>query len=214
MSERETVVRGPSVGARQAVRAIEKAAAAGNAEAQFQLGVMYANGDEVPLNYSRAAELIRQAAEQGLVAAQSTLAWLCANGYGVAQSDEEARGWYLKAAEQGSAKDQYVVGTMYRFAQFGAARDPEAALEWYRRAADGGFAPAQFALGKMLMDGKQLPEDRVAAFQWLSLAHVNGSKRAEDAVKELLRRMTPEEVLRAKAEMLATAGHHLGDADS
>jgi hypothetical protein len=103
---------------------------------------------------------------------------------------------------------------MYRFAQYGVARDPDAALDWYRQAADQGFPPAQFAIGKMLMDGKGVPEDRVAAFQWLSLAHVNGSPRAEGAVKELLQRMTPDEVLRAKAEMLATAGNSLDETDT
>ena len=198
---------------RQAVAALERAAEGGNAEAQFRLGVMYANGDEVPLNYSRAAELIRQAAGQGMVSAQSTLAWLYANGYGVDQRDDKAREWYLKAAEQGSAKDQYVVASMYRFAQFGAARNIAASLEWYRRAADQGFAPAQFALGRMLMEGKHIAEDRVAAFQWLSLAHVNGSKRAEGAVRDLLKRMTPDEVERAKAGMLSVARQSLGGAE-
>ena len=146
-----------------------------------------------------------------MVAAQSTLAWLYANGYGVRQDDDAAREWYLKAAEQGSPKDQYVVGTMYRFGQFGAGRDPGAAVDWYRSAAEQGFSPAQFALGRMLMDGKHVPEDRIGAFQWLSLAHVNGSKRAQDAVKELLKRMTPAEVVRAKAEMLAVAGPRLSE---
>jgi TPR repeat protein len=209
----KTASGGPSPETMRAIAALEVAAAAGNPDAQLRLGVMYANGDEVPLNYSRAAELIGQAAEQGLVDAQSTLAWLYANGYGVAQSDDGAREWYTRAAEQGSARDQYVVGTMYRFAQFGAGRDGAAASRWFRLSADQGFAPAQFALGKMLMEGKVVPEDRVAAFQWLSLAHVNGSKRAEGAVKELLRRMTPAEVLRAKAEMLGAAGHQLGGDD-
>lgn len=195
----------------RAVEAMERAAAAGNVDAQFRLGVMYANGDEVSLNYTRAAQLIRLAAEQGMAAAQSTLAWLYANGYGVRQDDDAAREWYLKAAEQGASKDQYVVGTMYRFGQYGVARDPAVAMDWYRSAAEQGFAPAQFALGRMLMDGKHVPEDRIGAFQWLSLAHVNGSKRAEGAVEELLKRMTPAEVVRAKAEMLAVAGHQLGE---
>lgn len=195
----------------QAVEAMERAADAGNVDAQFRLGVMYANGDEVPLNYTRAAQLIQQAAEQGMVDAQSTLAWLYANGYGVQQDDAAAREWYLRAAGQGSPKDQYVVGTMYRFAQFGAERDPAIAVDWYRRAAEQGFAPAQFALGRMLMEGKHVPEDRIGAFQWLSLAHVNGSKRAEGAVKELLNRMTPAELVRAKAEMLAVAGDQFGE---
>lgn len=200
---------GPSPATLQVVTALEKAASKGNSEAQFRLGLMYANGDELPLDYTRAAQLISEAANAGMTDAQSTMGWLYANGYGVHQNDEIAYRWYLKAAEQGSAKDQYLLGTMSRFGQYGQSRDPQAALAWYTKAADQGFAPAQFAIGKMLMDGKHVTEDRVAAFQWLSLAHVNGSKRAEDTVKELLKAMTPEEVLRAKAQMLAAAGGQL-----
>ncbi len=210
------MTKGPSPATLQAVTALEKAASNGHSEAQFRLGVMYANGDELPLDYSRAAQLIGEAANAGRADAQSTLGWLYANGYGVEQSDELACQWYLKAAEQGSAKDQYLLGTMSRFGQYGQTRDPQAALTWYAKAADQGFAPAQFAIGKMLMDGKHVTEDRVAAFQWLSLAHVNGSKRAEETVKELLKSMTTEEVLRAKAQMMAAAGGQLpsGGAES
>jgi TPR repeat protein len=55
-----TAVTSPDV--MRAVAALECTAAAGNAEAQFRLGVMYANGDEVPLDYARAAELVRELA--------------------------------------------------------------------------------------------------------------------------------------------------------
>ena len=65
------------------------------------------------------------------------------------------------------------------------------------------MATAQFALGKMLMEGKGVMQDDAAALQWLSLAHVNGSKRAEDYVKHLIRRMDPAEVQAVRARMTA-----------
>jgi uncharacterized protein len=193
------------------LKVLQDAAARGNAKAAYQLGIMFANGDEVELQYSRAVEYISQAAEAGLVEAMSTLAWLYANGLGVRQDDEKTRYWYLKAAEQGEPKDQYMVATMYRFSQFGAKRDHQKALEWYHKAADQGFPPAQFALGKMLMEGKHVEKDLVRAFQWLSLAIANGSKRAGKAMEELVKQMTPDQFNLARAEMLSAAGHHISD---
>lgn len=177
---------------------LHQAAADGNAKAQFKLGMLYANGDEVDLSYSKAADLIMAAAESGLLEAQSTMGWLYANGYGVQQDDESAGYWYLQAANQGSAKDEFVLGTMYRFGQLGSRRDMAQSIHWYQKAANRGFAPAQFALGKMIMDGKHVEKDSVTAFQWLSLAHANGSKKAEATLKTLLQSMTPEEVEAAK----------------
>lgn len=192
------------------LKVLQDAAAQGNAKAAYQLGIMYANGDEVELQYSRAVEYISQAAEAGLVEAMSTLAWLYANGLGVQQDDEKTRYWYFKAAENGEPKDQYMIATMYRFAQFGAERDHNKALEWYYRAADQGFPPAQFALGKMLMEGKHVEKDLVRAFQWLSLAVANGSKRAGTAMEELVKQMTPDQFNMARAEMLSSAGNSMG----
>jgi TPR repeat protein len=193
------------------LKVLQDAAAQGNAKAAYQLGIMYANGDEVDLQYSRAVEYISQAAEAGLVEAMSTLAWLYANGLGVRQDDEKTRYWYLKAAEHGEPKDQYMVATMYRFAQFGTSRDHQKALEWYYKAADQGFPPAQFALGKMLMEGKYVEKDLIRAFQWLSLAIANGSKRAGKAMEELIGQMTPDQFNLARAEMLSAAGHQISD---
>ena len=80
-------------------------------------------------------------------------------------------------------------------------KDIEAAVDWYLKAANQGMATAQFALGKMLMEGKGVVRDDAAALQWLSLAHVNGSKRAEDYVKHLIRRMHPDEVKAVRERM-------------
>lgn len=185
----------------RAEAAVRKAAKAGNAEAQFRLGVMYGNGDGVGLDYAQARGWFGKAAAQGHENAILTLAWMCANGTGIEVDEDRARELYLLAARGGSAKAQYVVATMFRFAQYGAEKDLPAALDWYMKAADQGMPTAQFALGKMLMEGKGVVQDDAAALQWLSLAHVNGSKRAEDYVKHLIKRMDPAEVRAIRERM-------------
>ncbi len=185
----------------RAESAIRKAAKAGNPEAQFRLGVMFGNGDGVALDYGQALEWFEKAAAQGHESALLTLAWMHANGTGVEVDEDRARELYLAAAGRGSAKAQYVVATMYRFAQYGVAKDMAKAVDWYLKAADQGMPTAQFALGKLLMEGKHVAQDDSAALQWLSLAHVNGSKRAEDYVKHLIKRMEPAAVQAVRAQM-------------
>lgn len=188
-----------------ALKALRQASKQGNAEAQFRLGMMYANGEGVELDHARAAELILAAAKQGHTSAQTTLGWLYANGYGVPQDDERARTWYQRAAELGDLKAQYTLGTMYRFGQMGVEKNGEQAVHWYLKAADQGLGAAQFALGRMLMDGKLVTKDEETALQWLSLAHVNGSAKADEVIKTLIGRMDPEVVRRVQAAMLSQA---------
>jgi len=180
---------------------LRDAAAAGDARSQFQLGMHYANGEGVPLNYVLAAEWIGRAAEQDLAQAQSVLAWLHANGFGVRQDDQMAGHWYLRAAELGLASAQYTVAAMYRWGRYGVARDSAAMLGWYQRAAEQGLGPAQYALGQILAAGREVPRDPVAAFQWLTLAILNGSEAAKQALAELSEDMEPREIERAKREI-------------
>lgn len=191
----------------RAEAAVRRAAKAGNPAAQFRLGVMYGNGDGVGLDYDQALAWFEKAAAQDHHNALITMAWMFASGAGVATDEDRARELYLRAARLGSAKAQYVVATMYRFAQYGVKKDLATAVDWYVKAADQGMATAQLALGKMLMEGKGVVQDDAAALQWLSLAHVNGSKRAEDYVKHLIKRMDPQEVNAVRQRMTsATPG--------
>jgi hypothetical protein len=56
------------------------------------------------------------------------------------------------------------------------------------------------------MEGKGVMRDDAAALQWFSLAHVNGSKRAEDYVKHLIKRMDPVEVQKIRERMTSAPG--------
>ena len=154
----------------RAEAAVRRAAKAGNAEAQFRLGVMYGNGDGVRLDYDQALAWFEKAAAQNHQNALITMAWMFASGAGVETDEARARDLYLRAAELGSAKAQYVVGTMYRFAQYGLEKDLAAAVDWYVKAADQGMPTAQLALGKMLMEGKGVMRDDAAALQMDTLS--------------------------------------------
>ncbi|MBF1271437.1 MAG: sel1 repeat family protein, partial [Neisseria sp.] len=65
----------------------------GNAQAQFNLGLMYANGQGVRQDDAQAVQWFRKAAEQGVAEAQYNLGVMYANGQGVRQDDAQAVQW-------------------------------------------------------------------------------------------------------------------------
>ena len=74
---------------------------AGDPQAQYNLGLLYARGQGVSQDYAKAAQWYEKAAVQGVPAAQYNLGVMYANGQGVAANPEQAAKWFLKAAEQG-----------------------------------------------------------------------------------------------------------------
>jgi len=184
-----------------ALEKLRQAAESGDAEAQYRLGMLYGNGEGVALDHVQAERWFSLAARQGHEDALLNLAWLYANGAGVETDEARARELYLMAAEHGSGKAQYIVATMYRYAQYGAERDTAKALYYYQLAAEKGIAAAQFALAKLLMEGELVDRDDVVALQWLTLAQANGSKRAEEYLPHLIQRMTPEQLAQARVAM-------------
>lgn len=182
--------------------ALEQSAVNGNAQAQYRLGVMHANGDGVPLNYVKAAQWLSTAAEQGLAEAQRLLAWLYANGYGVEQDYAQARHWFTRAAEGGDAKAQYSLGFMYQTGYYGTTPDTREMLTWFQRAADQGNASAQLALGKLLAEGTRVAQNEEAAFQWLTLAIMNGNEAAKKELALLSARLDQQQLEQFRSAML------------
>ena len=88
------------------------AAEGGNADAQVNIGGMYANGEGVAQNFDEALKWYRLAAEQGNAAAQNRLGSMYDDGVGVAQNYEEAAKWYRRSAEQGNIGAQINLGVM------------------------------------------------------------------------------------------------------
>jgi len=150
----------------------------GEASAQFDLGVMYANGIDVPKDNSEAMKWYRKAAEQGFALAQACLGLMYGNGDGVAKDSTEAVKWYRKAAEQGFAVAQFGLGFAYANGD-GVAKDSIEAAKWYRKAAEQGLDHAQFRLGVMYNLGEGVLKDSSEAMKWYRKAAEQGFADAQ-----------------------------------
>ena len=120
----------------------------GNGEAQYLLGVRYANGNGVKPNYRKAAHWYRKSADNGCAAGQNALGNFYSNWLGMNRDLKEAAKWYRKAADQGYAPAQCNLGVCYEYGR-GVTKDLEEAVKWYRKAADQGHTWAQEKLKRL-----------------------------------------------------------------
>ena len=118
----------------EAVKWYRLAAEQGHASAQYNLGVMYDQGEGVPENDTEAVRWYRLAAEQGDPKAQYNLGVMYDQGEGVPENDTEAVRWYRLAAEQGDASAQGNLGGMYGNGD-GVPEDFVQAYKWWNLAA-------------------------------------------------------------------------------
>ena len=187
---------------RKDVPTLTAMAEAGNAAAQYNLGVMYAKGQGVSQDYAAAAGWFRKAADQGYADAQNNLGVMYDNGTGVAQDYAAAVSWYRKAADQGYAFAQFELGKMYAKGQ-GVPQNNAVAAGWFQTAADQGLVDAQRVLGLIYSLGEGVAQDYVQAHKWFNLAAASGNADAVKNRDKVASLMTPAQI--AEAQRLASA---------
>lgn len=147
--------------------------------------------------YDRALEEWQRLAVKGHTKAQFNLATMYAHGQGVSRDYANAIRWYRSAALRGDAESQAELAHYY-FLGRGVKQDLREANEWSRIAAKAGIARAQHLLGVIYATGQGAPQDYVQAHVWFSLASAQGDKNATKSLKEVAKRMTPNDVLKAR----------------
>jgi TPR repeat protein len=106
----------------------------GNADAQFNLGIMYANGRGVPENDAEAVKWFRKAVEQGYAEAQNNLGFMYANGRGVPENDVKAHMWWSLAKAQGDKDAPGGLDAIKpRMTRAQIAKAQELAAEWLEK---------------------------------------------------------------------------------
>lgn len=133
----------------------------GDAEAQLQLGMRYADGDGVIQNDKEAAKWFALAAQQGLSEAQYRYGLALLKGRGVVQDYRAAFSWIEKPAQHGYARAQYSLAELYRYGT-GTEVDKARAYLWYNLAAAQGVEAAAKARDSLVW---QLKPEQITAMQ-------------------------------------------------
>lgn len=147
------------------------AADAGQAEAQFDLGLLYAQGLGVHRDLTEAARWYRKSADQGNGEAQFALGQLYSRGWGIPRDEADAVRWLQMAnsvESEGPPTDwAHVEG-------YGMAKDQKQAVYWYGQAADKGHPEAQFNLARLYAAGEGVKRDQEQAARWVSASASQG----------------------------------------
>ena len=202
------------------VERLEYAAEQGHMGAQWQLGRMYAKGDQVPKNDLRAfqyfSRIANSHADDNPDTPQSRFvanAFVALGQYflvGIPNTSVRADAgraremfWYA-ASYFGDADAQYSLARLYLDGQ-GAARDPKQAARWFGLAADKGQHQAQAMLGHMLFKGEGVPRQAANGLMWLTLARDGAA--GEKWIKELYDAAFKQ----ATRDEMTMAAHYLTD---
>ncbi len=106
----------------------------GHVLAQYDVALMFDNGQGVPRNDAEALRWYGEAADSGHAGAQNNLGLMYAAGQGVARDDATAVAWWRKAAQQGYANAQRNLAVMYANG-WGTPTDHVQAHLWFDLAA-------------------------------------------------------------------------------
>lgn len=154
----------------------------GDPQAQYELGVMHANGVGTRRDPVEALVWLKAAAGRGHAAAQYLVAVAHANGMGTERDEFQAVQWFLRAAEQGSDK------ALLKLARRMAEHHDAFAFECCLKAATLGLAEAQYEVAEHFALGVGVPASEVTAMQWYGRAAKQGVVRAQFALAQMLER--------------------------
>jgi localization factor PodJL len=182
-------------------------AEAGDAAAQFELAVRYAEGGAGPRNFELAAQWYERAAQQGLAVAEYRLGSLYEKGLGVGKDMQRAKDLYQRAAEKGNIRAMHNLGVL---AAEGSKPNYTSAALWFGKAAEYGIRDSQYNLAVLLGRGLGLPKDVVKSYTWFAIVAAAGDADAARKRDDVAARLTSSELAAANA---AAAGFAPRSAD-
>ncbi|HEX9769566.1 MAG TPA: tetratricopeptide repeat protein [Kiloniellales bacterium] len=188
-----------------ALAELEPFAEAGDATAQYYLGVLYDHGEGVVRNYQTATAWYEKAAAQGHRDAQFNLGMIYYNGAGsagdpgaVAQDKAAAARWLAPAADNEHPMASYLMCLLVDEGRW-VERDLERALSLCRIAADSGIAGAQYNTGLLLAERSNEIASWREAYTWFLLAKRANYPGADQNLETVSRHLNEAEIAEARA---------------
>ncbi len=176
---------------KESVPALQSAAQAGDAEAQYTMASLYVLGLYVPTDYKQVAAWLEKAALQGHVYALAELGAFYA-GLFVKHDIEKANELFAQAlprlqkmADQGDVYAQYALADMYCLGE-GVAQDKKKAMQLMLKAlpglkalADKGDFEAQCTLATLMLSELSIPDVEAISLPYLKKLVDQGSSAAK-----------------------------------
>ncbi|WP_353071342.1 tetratricopeptide repeat protein [Tunturiibacter gelidiferens] len=171
--------------AKQAAYWYQKAAEAGDPEAENEIGFFYQAGIGVPVDQARALHWYQLAAASGLTRAKVNLGVVYVWGLGVAKDEELAMQFFREAASRGDGAAASYLGDLYYFG-IGVKQDKAAAETWYKTGAQFHDPVAAYNLGTLFSVDADHPHDLRKAEAFLRSSAADGYIPAIHSVGLLL----------------------------
>lgn len=185
----------------------------GDLEAQWELALIYLDGQGVSKDEAEAAHWLSLAAQHGHVEAQFRLGQLLIHGSSAVRDSVKGAQWLLSAARLGSQPAARELGDLYREG-IGVEADDSDAAHWWRKAAEDGDRTAQYNIGMMFLEGRGVAADVADAVDWLVKAAEQGHSDAQFQVGRIYRDGPAELRSAAKAERWLESAAEQGNCDA
>ncbi|HKN70141.1 MAG TPA: tetratricopeptide repeat protein [Terriglobales bacterium] len=186
---------GPSQNDVLGIDYFRRSAELGYGPAQIALAYYYETGAVATGTQSQAIDLYRKAAQQG----DPLAGWIIGRHYflgnGVPRDLDAAQKWLKLSADQNNPYGAYYLGRLM------ADRDFTRAPKLYKIAADQGLPQAQYFYAKTLKDGRGIPQDRVTAYIWFTIALDAGYTAANADLGDLNSYLTADQIEQAKLKV-------------
>ncbi|WP_166142441.1 SEL1-like repeat protein [Methylosinus sp. RM1] len=178
---------------------IKEIAASGDAHAQYELGLRYAEGrGGAPRDPKLAFQWFEKAADKGFAPAQYRLGSIYEKGMGVERDYAKALSWYKRAADAGNARAMHNLAVLFAGGGDGKP-DYDQAAQWFRKAAEYGVRDSQFNLAILCARGLGVPQNLAQAYLWFSAAAAQGDEDAGKKRDEVRARLDSKDMAAAKA---------------
>lgn len=172
------------------------------AEAQFQLGLLYREDEAAALlgaagqlgtpgeDYQNAGKWLLAAAQQGHLGAQATLGihycWGEAGSTTVRTPSPEGLEWLQKAAKAGYVEAQRNLATTY-LQGICVKQDYAEAAKWFMESAGQGDEWSMISLARMSKEGQGLPKDEIQHHVWIVLAGLDKDMKQRNRLSPAVR---------------------------
>lgn len=198
-----------------------KAAGKGGADALYELGMCYLEGEGTAPCTEKAQELFLKAAESGHADARLRLAmqyyegFTGKDGFEIAQDYEKAVRWLKKEAEGEDVFALYYLAQCYEHGT-GVEEDPAEAVRLYRRVTEAEHPQAEafYELARCYELGRGVPADSAKAVELYTKAAEEGDMRAALKLGECYERGVGVEKSRTRAIEWYNVAAEQGDGEA